>query len=278
MQQSLEQIKSAFEAKRAAIIAAFEKFELESNAEQYGEEPGRVRRQVWQRPEGGGGEAGILNGRFFEKAAMHFSHVFGEFSEAFRGQIQGTEDDPHFEALGVSVIAHPKNPHAPTGHMNIRHIRTSKSWFGGGLDLSPMLASQRQKAHPLAQIFLQSCRDACSDPTSFQTYSRACDRYFHLYHRDEPRGIGGLFVDHLNSGDLAEDLAFMLRIAEAFMQGYFLVLEQVKDLKWTEKDRNEQLRQRGRYVEFNLLHDRGTLFGLKTGGMSRRFCRVCRRW
>ncbi|MEC7162686.1 MAG: oxygen-dependent coproporphyrinogen oxidase [Pseudomonadota bacterium] len=229
-------------------------------------------REKWQRGDGsvdlGGGEMSMLRGKVFEKAGVHISTVYGEFSEQFRGQVVGAEEDPRFWAAGISVIAHPANPHAPTAHMNTRMVVTTKNWFGGGGDLTPMLAAARTPVHDDTRDFHAAFKSAC-DAHNAEYYPRfkaECDDYFFLPHRKETRGTGGIFYDHLDTGDWEADFAFTQDVGRAFVDIYPEITARRLAEPFTEEDRQNQMRQRGRYVEFNLLYDRGTMFGLKTGG------------
>jgi coproporphyrinogen III oxidase len=257
-----------FQQLQRDMIAAFERLEDEAPAALYGNAPGRFELTPWTRAEGGGGVMGMLRGRFFEKCGLHFSFVHGRFSPEMAKTMPGVEDDPTFIATGVSLIAHMANPHVPTVHMNTRFITTAKGWFGGGSDLTPMLDYQRRQDFEDAIDFHAACKAVCDtyDPAWHPKFKLQCDEYFHLAHRQEPRGIGGIFYEHHNSGDWERDFAFSQDVGRGLIDIYPRIARRRMATPWTEADRDEQLIRRGRYVEFNLLYDRGTTFGLKTGG------------
>ncbi len=298
MSPSTEQRKDRatqwFEELRDRICAAFEALEDELDegiagrlpiAEALrGVPPGRFERKAWSRGNGGGSAQGgtgkggtgkggtgqdgggvmsFLRGRLFEKVGVNVSTVSGTFPEDFAKQVPGTEQDPRFWASGISLVAHMRSPLVPAVHMNTRHIVTTKSWFGGGADLTPMVPDEADTA-----AFHAAFKAACDghDPAYYPRFKAWCDEYFFLKPRTEPRGVGGIFYDYLDSGDWAADLAFTQDVGRAFLEIYPKIARRHLAEPWTAEQRRHQLVKRGRYVEFNLLYDRGTIFGLKTGG------------
>lgn len=255
---------------RDDICDAFEK--LEREADMYHGTAGKFERDYWEHPQGGGGEISLMRGRLFEKVGVNISTVHGEFSEAFRKEIPGADADPRFWASGISLVAHMTNPHVPAVHLNTRFIVVGEGglhgddggrlWFGGGTDLNPIFPDE-----DMEERFHAALASCCNrhDARYYQKFRKWCDEYFFIKHRGEPRGAGGIFYDYL-AGDWEADFAFTQDVGKTFLAVYPEIVRARMERQWTAEDRERQLVKRGRYAEFNLVYDRGTRFGLMTGG------------
>lgn len=288
IEKKKEQAAAWFRTLRDIICAEFEKLEEELTGS--AASAGRFIRTPWQREGGGGGEMSVMKGRVFEKVGVNISTVYGEFSDIMRKEIPGADADPRFWASGISLVAHMRSPLVPAVHMNTRMIvvggqdsgdriqampeknitesripnpESHKLWFGGGADLTPIYPSEKDTAD-----FHAAFRGACDkfDPEYYPRFKKWCDEYFFLKHRNEPRGVGGIFYDYVNTGDWGKDFAFTQEVGKTFANIYPRLVRRHMQEAWTDEQREQQLIKRGRYVEFNLLYDRGTRFGLMTGG------------
>ncbi len=265
--------ESWFRQLRGRICSAFETLEAEGDTVLYPGETGNFQLTPWQRSEGGGGEISLMRGRVFEKVGVNISTVQGEFSEQFRKEIPGADKDPRFFASGISLVAHMTSPHVPAVHMNTRFIvigdggeageDSGRWWFGGGSDLNPMTPDVEMEAY-----FHTAFKDCCDqhDLAYYEKYKAWCDEYFFIKHRNEARGAGGIFYDYLNTGNWQADCAFTQAVGKTFLTTYPHIIRERMAEPWTEEERRHQLFKRGRYAEFNLVYDRGTRFGLMTGG------------
>lgn len=252
-----------FDTLRDRICQAFEQLEdCYAGSDHQQIAAGRFERKVWDRPGGGGGVMALMRGRVFEKVGVNVSTVWGEFAPQFAKQVPGADRDPRFWASGISLVAHPRSPHVPPVHMNTRHIQTTTAWFGGGADLNPIVPDAAD-----TEAFHARLKEVCDrfDPDYHRRFKAWADEYFFLPHRQEHRGVGGIFYDYLDD-DLERDFAFTQAVGEGFLMIYPRLVERHMNRPWSAAERAYQLERRGRYVEFNLLYDRGTQFGLKTGG------------
>lgn len=265
-----EQTRAAawFEELRDRICAAFVALEDAHDGACRDEPAGRFERTEWKRQttdgsDGGGGIMSIMRGRVFEKVGVNISTTHGKLSEQFSQEVEGAAENPDFWASGISLVAHMRSPHVPAVHMNTRHMRTAKMWWGGGADLTPIYPDEDDR-----QAFHARLKEACDkhDPDYYPKFSKWCDEYFYLEHRKEPRGVGGIFYDSHNTGDWEEDFSFTQDVGLAFLDAYPKLIARHMNKPWTQEERDYQLMRRGRYVEFNLLFDRGTQFGVRTGG------------
>ena len=260
-----QQARDWFEALRDRICAEFEAIEREAGSD------AAFAYTAWQRDDpdgqpGGGGVRGAMKGKIFEKVGVNVSTVGGTFNPDFAASINGAAEDPSFLATGISLVAHMANPHVPAVHMNTRFLTTTKKWFGGGADLNPPLPKQED-----TDGFHARLRAACSPygPDVYERYAKWAEDYFYIPHRAVHRGVGGIFYDHLEADSAAQfdrNFHFSRDVGEAFLDVYPAIVRRRMNEPWNEADRQQMLEWRGRYAEFNLLYDRGTLFGLKTGG------------
>ncbi len=250
-------------ALRDKICATFEDIEKNNTHRQVDGDAGTFTRKTWQRPGGGGGEMSLMRGRIFEKVGVNYSCVRGKLTPQFREKLPHTENTDEFWAAGISLVAHMHSPHVPAVHFNTRCIKTGSLWWGGGADMTPTFPNDED-----TEIFHNALKDACDkhDPTYYPKFKDWCDTYFYLPHRNEARGIGGIFFDYVDTGNTLKDFDFVCDIGDAFLDAFTPVAERNIPKEWTEAERIALTQKRGRYVEFNLLHDRGTKFGLETNG------------
>ncbi len=271
MDQKKAKAAQWFETLRNQICDAFEKLENDYDGPLKDMPAGKFERTTWDRDtsvegsegHGGGGTMSVMKGRVFEKVGVNISTVHGEFSPEFAKTIPGADEDPRFWASGISLVAHMHSPLVPAVHMNTRMIVTTKQWFGGGGDLNPPIPDDQDTAD-----FHAAFKEACDkhDPAYYPKFKEWCDEYFFIKHRNVARGVGGIFYDQLNSGNWDDDFSFTQDVGKAFLDIYPKLVARHMNDSWTQEQREQQLRYRGLYTEFNLVYDRGTLFGLKTGG------------
>jgi coproporphyrinogen III oxidase len=242
---------------RDQICNAFEAIEEEAGSD------AKFERKEWSRPGGGGGVMSVMKGKVFEKVGVNISTVHGTFSEKFANEIPGAKENPNFWASGISLVSHMHSPLIPTVHMNTRMIVTSRSWFGGGSDLTPTFPNEEDTNH-----FHEQLKNACDkfDKDYYPKFKQECDEYFYLRHRKEPRGVGGIFYDYINTNDWEKDFGFTQEVGKSFIKAYVPIVKKSVNLTWSKEEKDAQLYKRGRYVEFNLLYDRGTRFGIMTDG------------
>lgn len=252
-----EEAKNWFYQLRDTICQSFEQIEQEADSQAFFE------RKQWHREGGGGGEISLMRGKIFEKVGVNVSTVYGTFAENFAKEIPGCEQDSKFWACGISLVAHMQSPFVPAVHMNTRMICTSREWFGGGTDLTPTFPIAEDTEH-----FHQQLKLACDkfDASYYPRFKEGCEKYFFLPHRNEMRGVGGIFYDYLNTGDWEQDFGFTQEVGNQFLHAFLPLVKKRMWKEWDEEHKKAQLLKRGRYVEFNLLYDRGTRFGLMTGG------------
>ena len=226
---------------------------------------GSFERRNWDHKFEGGGEMSLMKGEVFEKVGVNISTVSGKFDNDFKSEVKGTEEAPNYWASGISLVAHMQSPKVPAFHFNTRYIVTGDSWFGGGGDLTPTIKKEDE-----IKFFHKCMKEACdsANPDYYERYKKACDEYFYLPHRSEARGEGGIFIDHLKTDDWNKDFSFIKEVGLSTLKAITTIIRNLKDEVWTEQEKEQQLIKRGRYVEFNLLWDRGTAFGIKTGGNS----------
>ncbi len=266
IEQQKEKAQNWFEELRTNICNEFEAIENDVTGPYTDLDPGRFERKSWYRdddPSKGGGTMAVMKGRVFEKVGVNVSTVYGEFSPEFAKQIPGAEEDPRFWASGISLVAHMQSPKVPAVHMNTRHIVTTKGWFGGGADLNAAIPN-----HFDTKDFHAALKKACDQHNDdyYDKYKKWCDEYFYVPHRNRARGEGGIFYDQLNTGSWDADFAFTKDVGRTFLDIYLKLVRRHMNNDWTFEEREELLYYRGLYAEFNLVYDRGTAFGLKTGG------------